>query len=232
MKKATHIFFAVIVLVFFTIQSCMDPFSERTVTANGRIVEGYDSDKPIDSVLIEVCTGILLPGPWFSCGNEEFTDADGFFHFELDVEPLTGIGLNLYKSGYSDLDSCITLSNGELECYMEPLPTNFYLNFRVKKQVQFLYDSATINVTNDAGDTTFYLVNDSYLDTNGNNVYTWKLISDEIQMRSSTVSMVVNDNSSVFIKGNYYQDQSLELIETDTLFAGKGIGIAYFINEE
>lgn len=215
------------------LEGCMELFPEETVQFTGRIVEAYDSNRPIDSVRVKGCTSTsTLYSTYPVCLVEVYTDEDGFFDLQFTVEGIDARYIVFYKPRYINLDSCITLQDGRLECYMEPLPTEIYLASATKRNIPLLYDSASIKLINDNRDTTFNVIMKSSIAPNKDTLYHWVLSNSPAPRLNKDALMPVNDDSEVDVIARYFRNDSLKLIDSETIFCKKAIGCWYTILNE
>ena len=208
----------------------------ETVRYYGRIVEAYDANRPIDSVLVEGCNLSLfvafIPQGSAPCDTQVYTDSDGYFDLQFNVEKFDLRGLNYSKEGYITLDSCIILSDGSYECYLEPIPTRFYIYSPTKKGIPFIYDSAsfkvqTTEIIETKGAWTDYFIN-YWADT----VYEWNFHQDPSSYSSNSFSWEIEDNSEVILEASYFNDDILVKIDIATILCPKGEGTGYKILDE
>jgi hypothetical protein len=69
--------------------------------------------------MVSACKQSLSLSP-AECGSQKLTDENGWFRVRISHGLLDGVYLYYQKVGYEALDSCKTLKNGNLECYMRP----------------------------------------------------------------------------------------------------------------
>lgn len=225
-----------LLIMFFimtTFTSCynFDSFPEKTVVYKGRIVEAYDSTKPVDSVLVQGCIQefSLFPN-WPDCDTETFTDSNGNFYISFKVDGLEGYGLSYGKEGYAGLDSCKTLPDGTLECYVQPLPTVFYIYSPTKNDQPFIYDSLVVQVQTSTRDTTVHYVTGSFQNTFGGISYYWTNDPDSnLTWEKSYTVIKVLDNTSVTVDATYFKNNNAVKLDNVTLFCPRGIGSSYKI---
>jgi hypothetical protein len=227
---------AISFIIATTLSSCFDfdLFPEKTVRYKGRIVEAFDTTKPVDSVLVQGCTQefSLFPN-WPTCDVETFTDINGNFNISFKADGLEGRGISYGKDGYSNLDSCKKLPNGALECYLQPLPTIFYIFSPSKNNTPFIYDSLVVQLYLETKDTIIHYVTRSNPNTSGGTYYYWTSDpnSNNQTWNKSYTNIKVLDNSSVSIKANYFKDNNEMKVDSVTLFCPKGIGASYKIHD-
>lgn len=221
-------------VLFFSGCSEFELFPDKSIIFEGRIVEAFDSAKPLDSVRVRGCLQNIIQIPsWPSCDVETITDVNGRFRIEMKANNLTARGIQYDKEGYSSLDSCITKPNGELECYVRALPTIFYIFSPTKAENPFVYDSLIVNVSTDTRDTTVLYITRFFQNTQGGITYFWTNQSETVSpWNKSYTTIQVSDNSIVKIKSEYYKNSILETIHFDTLFCRKGISTNYKILDE
>jgi hypothetical protein len=219
-------------LILTTFSSCFD--LEKTVVYNGRIVEAFDTTKPIDSVLVQGCIQefSLLPD-WPDCDTKTFTDHDGNFNISFETDGFERYFLSYRKEGYSSLDSCKTLPDGSLECYLLPLPTVFHIFSPFKDDLPFNYDSLVVLVRTVTIDTTIHYVTGSFQNSFGRTSYYWTYDphSNSAWEKSSTIIKVL-DNSSVTIEAIYFSNKNKAKLDKVTLSCPKGIGNSYKILDD
>lgn len=233
MKIATKILSLLIILSMPVLDGCIELFPEKTVQFTGRIVEAYDTSRPIDSVKVEGCTSTLTLFPTYpACVVEVYTDEDGFFDLQFTVEGLDARFIEYYKPGYINLDSCITLQGGRLECYMEPLPTHIYLGAATKRGAPLSFDSASISLINNNRDTTFNFIMNTSVASNKDTVYRWVFSNDPTLRLYRNARMSVNDDSEVNVIARYFMNDSLKLTDSKSIFCKKAAGCHYRILNE
>lgn len=236
MKIAAKIISLLIILSTPALKGCIEIelFPEETVRVTGRIVEAYDTNRPIDSVLVRGCTSsfsLIFP-THPSCIEEVYSDHDGFFDLQFTVKNLDPRFIEYFKPGYINLDSCITLQDGNQECYMQPLPTEIRLGAATKRGAPILYDSATVKLINDNRDTTFNFIVHSSIASNKDSVYRWVLSEDPSLRLYRNARMPVQDDSEVKVIARYFRNDSLRLIDSKTIFCKKAAGCHYRILNE
>lgn len=222
-----------IFIIVTTLTSCFnfDLFPEKKIVYKGRIVEAYDTTKPVDSVLVQGCIQefSLFPN-WPDCDIETYTDNNGSFYISFKTEGLEGHGLSYGKDGYSSLDSCKTMADGTLECYVQPLPTIFYIFSPTKNDVPFTYDSLVVQVQTETRDTTVHYFTGSFQNSFGGTSYYWTSNpAPNLTWKRSYTVIKVLDNSSVTVDAIYFKNNNEMKTDNITLFCPKGIGNSYQI---
>jgi hypothetical protein len=202
---------------------------KKKVNFSGRVVEAFNSNLPIDSVKVEVCSEnlLLLLFPFTSqiCEGQIFTDSDGYFDLSLKLESLDLYYLKISKPGYFSLDSCIKINN-ELECYMEAYPTRFRLLAGSSREA-FDFDSASIRIQYPDFDTLFtYVSAESVIGEDTVTVWNGAPNGPPTYFRD------VEGNSTVFVFAHYFKDASLLLTESPQIFCPKGIGGRYIMRNK
>lgn len=226
-NKNTYIFLTLIAII---LSGCRELFPEETVIYEGRIFEAYDLTKPVDSVLVVGCTQALTLFPsWPDCDAKTFTDSDGRFYISFQADGLEGRGIRYSKEGYANLDSCITLADGSLQCYIEPIPTVFYIYSPTKKE-PFSFDSLSVELRTAHKDTLIQYHTESFSNTQGGTSYYWTTDQDKVfDSFDSHTHILVPDNSEVSLSSNYFKDRVLTHMGADTFFCPKGFGNKYKI---
>lgn len=227
MRYLRPLLFIASTLLLDALTSCFELFPEETVVYQGRI---FDTTKPVDSVLVQGCTQQLSLFPNSpNCDTETLSDAHGYFYIAFKVDDLEGRGISYGKEGYRSLDSCLTLNDGTLECYIQPLPTSFYI-YSPTTTEPFIYDSLTIQVLAEDRDTTVFYHVESFENTFGDTSFYWTTDSDLIYGTfESYTDISVPDNSVITLLAEYFKSDELLVIDLYTLFCPKGIGNSYKI---
>ena len=214
------------------LSSCEDFFKELinpsvTMRVHGRVVEAFDSTRPVDSVFVEVCLGLLGQ----ECPVSAYTDVDGQFDLSFETRKIQGRSLNYHRDLYGSLDRCDTLADGSLECYLEPYPTQFKIGAQYKKNIPFIYDSATFLIKTTNLEELKSARTEYYIDSNMDTVYYWTFNEskpDEVRYYYWTVE----DNSEVNVIADYFQNGKLSRADSASIFCSKGYDTAYFILDE
>lgn len=238
MKTRKNSIFLILIIGVFLIQGC-ELFTldeEEVVTYEGRIFEAFDTSKPIDSVIVRGCKRSVLnffPGP-ASCETETLTNSEGTFSISFEVNGLEGRGISYFKEGYINIDSCVTLNNGKLECFMKALPTYFRLISGSSSTREFDYDNVLVRYKMQTKDS---MVNYTLKSLTGNNnnatYYFWSSDPSIVEPSSSNNAIynLVLDNSTVTLQAEYSKNGNLLETEYDTIFCKKGVGNTYRINK-
>lgn len=233
--KSTKFLIVILLLAAMKIlSSCNDfeLFPDKTVYFKGRIVEAFDTNKPIDSVLVQGCTKRLSMWPSGRiCDVETYTDSTGYFSLSFVAGGLEGRGINYKKNGYESLDSCKTLSDGTLECYIKPLPTIFYI-YSQKRQQQLTYDSLTMKVSTETKDTTIHYFTRILPNIYGDTLYYLAARKETYSLDESFTFIKVSDNSFVRVEAIYFKDKKYEKTDFDTVFCPKGMSTSYTIKQK
>lgn len=119
-RLTAGIYFIVLVSCLIFLEACLDWQRPKRVIYEGRVVEAFNSQLPLDSVAVYLCEGSVFPLSPIPCSFTEDTlsNESGYFYLEAIVESGDYASLVLQKDGYQYLDSCIELSDGTLECYL------------------------------------------------------------------------------------------------------------------
>ncbi|MCF6361630.1 MAG: hypothetical protein L3J29_12820 [Cyclobacteriaceae bacterium] len=227
MKKIIF-YFTIIPFLFLT--GCREDFftqlinPTRTERVQGRIVEAYDSTKPIDSVFIEINIGL-------SDEVSTYTDANGNFDVSFDIRKWQGQSFLYSHLLYRTLDECDTLSDGTIQCYLEPIPTEFKIWTECKTNTPFIYDSASFVMESTSMKESKNAHTEHYINTNMDTVFYWTFTNpkpNEVRHYYWTVE----DNSYVNLISDYFQNGNLIRKDTASIFCSKGIDTAYIILDE
>jgi hypothetical protein len=230
MKYLKVALFIVSLSAICALTSCFELFPDETVFYEGRVYEAFDKSKPVDSVLVQGCTQKLSLFPnWPSCDTETLTNSEGYFFIVFEADGLEGRAIFCSKEGYKSLDSCITLNDGTLECFIEPLPTVFYI-YSPTYTESLTYDSLKIFIQAEDLDTTVFYHTESFENTWGGTSFYWTTDTDlTFGSLESFTNIFVPDNSVVILTAQYFNNDEFIITDLDTLFCRKGVGNSYKI---
>ncbi|MFK8060659.1 MAG: hypothetical protein AB8B78_11275 [Polaribacter sp.] len=231
-RKITQLIIFISILFVFNGCFFTDLKKDETIVYEGKIFEAFDKSKPIDSVFIQGCSQkVLVLFSGAECDNETFTNKDGSFFITVEANGFESRGFRYRKEGYRNIDSCITLPNGKLECYLVALPTYFKLVGNGSSRNEFSYDKAIISFKTQTKDTVVNYFAKSFTNSNNGTSFYWSLDINSTKPTSDNSSLytLVSDNSEVTIKADYLKNNNLLKTEFDTLFCKKGVGNGYRI---
>ena len=139
--------------ILMVLTHCVEVFPDKTMVFEGHVYEAYDTSKPVDSVVVRGCIQQVPIFPSYpNCEIETLTTFDGYFLISMEVNDLSGSGITYDKEGYLSLDSCQTLSDGTLACFIEPLPT-FFRVYSCTYSEPLSYDSLSLSIALEDRDT-------------------------------------------------------------------------------
>jgi hypothetical protein len=229
MKPINFFLFIIVISSFY---GCFKFLSddEETVVYEGKIFEAFDKSKPVDSVFVMGCTQEITFFPnWPTCDTLTLTNTSGRFSISFEAGNLESRGFSYGKEGYRSLDSCVTLNDGTLECYIKALSTVFYI-YSPTSSKPFTYDSLNVNIKTLTKDTIVKYKTKSYTNSYNGTSYYWSTDTNTSSGSiNSTTNIIVTDNSKVSLKADYYINNQLITTDLDTLFCKKGIGNKYKI---